>query len=126
MQKMCPPEYDVRPEQHGAHGQGNLVPDIVVRMEPYDLRTIIETEYGEPAVADAREKLGFRFGDSTIPMKSILAVGIPEELGELDQASLDERLTSDEPQFKLQVVTGAGSDAATVSLTPPPPPIQAL
>ena len=51
---------------------------------PYGLRTIIETEYGDPAKADAIKRLGYKFTDSDIDMKSVIALGIPSELGEME------------------------------------------
>ena len=51
---------------------------------PHDLRPIIETEYGDPALDDAKTRLGYKFTDSDIDMKSVISLGIPEELGELE------------------------------------------
>ena len=82
MQRQAPPGYTVVPEQIGQGRQTCTTPDLVVRM-PYDLRTIIETEYGAPAIADAKARLGYEFKDSNSPMKSVIALGIQRELGEL-------------------------------------------
>ena len=40
---------------------------------PYGPRTIIETEYGAPAVKDAIERLGYEFNNYNIPMKTVIA-----------------------------------------------------
>ena len=121
MERQAPPGYAVKAEQQGAARQGNTVPDIEVQM-PYGLRTIVETEYGAPAVADARAKLGYQFKDAdSLPIKSILAVGIPEAMGLMGQRDRDTALAGDAPQFLLQVVTGAGPDDYNISIVPQNP-----
>ena len=121
MERQAPPGYSVKAEQQGTARQGNTVPDIEVQM-PYGLRAIVETEYGAPAVADARAKLGYQFKDAdSLPIKSILAVGIPEAMGLMGQRDRDSALAGDAPQFLLQVVTGAGPDDYNVSIVPQNP-----
>ena len=120
MERQAPPNYLVEAEQHGRARRGNTSPDIIVRM-PYGLRTIIETEYRSPAIGDAKGRLGYEFNDSTIPMKSILAVGIPERLGELGHIERDGELMSDVPQFLMQVVTGRWEDDPELKIVPDRP-----
>ncbi len=120
MEKQAPPNYLVEAEQHGRARRGHTSPDIIVRM-PYGLRTIIETEYRSPAIGDAKGRLGYEFNDSTIPMKSILAVGIPERLGDLGHIERDGELMSDVPQFLMQVVTGRAEDDPDVKIVPDRP-----
>ena len=120
METQAPPKWEVGPEQHGTAQSGNKSPDIIVRM-PYGLRTIIETEYADPAIADAKARLGYEFKDYTLPMKSVIALGIPRELGEMSHAERRAALASDAQQFLMQVVTGASPDDPEISITPSKP-----
>ena len=120
MERQAPPGYKFRPEQSGTARSGNATPDIVAHM-PYGLRTIIETEYGTPAVNDAIARLGYQFNDYNIPMKSVIALGIPRRLGELGHAERETALMSDEPQFLMQVVTGKSPDDPEPTIVPDKP-----
>lgn len=120
MQRQAPPNYRFAAEQSGTARRGNATPDIVAHM-PYGLRTIIETEYGAPAVKDAIARLGYQFNDYNIPMKSVIALGIPRRLGELGHAERETALMSDEPQFLMQVVTGKSPDDSDLSAVPDKP-----
>ena len=118
MERQAPPHYHVEAERHGRARRGHTIPDIVVRM-PYNLRTIIETEYRSPAIADARRRLGYEFSDyHSQPMKSVIAVGIPEGLGELGHIERERELMRDVPQFLMQVVTGSGENDPEVKIVP--------
>ena len=120
MQDLAPPNYEVNAE---VQGQGRLdatTPDIVVSM-PYGLKTIVETEYGSPALKDATHRLGYQFKDSNIPIKSVIALGIPRELGELGNSERPEFLMSDEPRFLMQIVTGKDEDDPDITITPESP-----
>lgn len=120
MELQAPPKWEVGPEQHGQARRGATTPDIVVRM-PYGLRTIIETEYNDPAIGDAKTRLGYEFKDDTLPMKSVIALGIPRELGEMGHVERRAALASDEPQFLMQVVTGKSEDDPDITITPAKP-----
>ena len=120
LERQAPPGYAVLVEQHGQARLGHTSPDLVVQM-PYGLRTIIETEYGAPAIGDAQTRLGYEFIDHALPMKSVLAVGIPRPLGDLGFAELDRELMSDNPQFLMQVVTGRSEDDPDIQITPAQP-----
>ncbi len=117
MELRAPPKWEVSPEQHGQARRGATTPDIVVRM-PYGLRTIIETEYNDPAIGDAKTRLGYEFKDDTLPMKSVIALGIPRELGEMGHAERRAALASDDPRFLMQVVTGKSEDDPDITITP--------
>ena len=121
LEEQAPPGFVTEVEQHGAELEGLRVPDIQVMM-PYKLRTIIETEYGRPAIADAKAKLGYQFkGVDTLPMKSILAIGMPRQLGEMRRVERRAALASDHPYFALQVVTGSGPDDPNITVIPNEP-----
>lgn len=120
MQRQAPPGYEFPPEESGTARSGNATPDIVAHM-PYGLRTIIETEYGAPAVKDAIARLGYQFNDYNIPMKSVIALGIPRRLGELGHAERETALMSDDPQFLMQVVTGKSPDDPELTTVPDKP-----
>ncbi len=93
MERQAPPRYRVVAENTGQARRGSTTPGIVVSM-PYDLRTIVESEYGSPAIKDATERLGYQFRDYILPMKSVIALGIPEELGGMGHAERAEALSS--------------------------------
>ena len=120
MEMQAPLNYRVEAERHGQARRGNTAPDIVVYM-PYELRTIVETEYGSPAVADAKKRLGYEFNDYSLPMKSVLAVGIPEELGEMRHTERNSALMSDDAQFLIQVITGKSEVDPHIEITPKNP-----
>ena len=80
MSRQAPPGYEIQPEQSATARRGGATPDIIVEM-PYGLRTIIETEYGAPAVEDAVKRLGYEFNDYNIPMKFVIALAAPTRLG---------------------------------------------
>lgn len=120
METQAPPKWEVAAERHGTSLSGNKTPDIVVQM-PYGLRTIVETEYGDPAIGDAKARLGYEFRDYTLPMKSVIALGIPRELGEMGHADRRKVLASDDPRFLMQVVTGKSEDDPDITITPAKP-----
>lgn len=121
MEEQAPPGFGFWAEQHGTDQEGNTVPDIEAKM-PYGLRGIVETEYGQPAVKDAIDKLGYQFKDGdTLPIKSILAVGVPVELGRMPRRERVAFLASDAPHFLMQVVTGAGPEDPNINITPASP-----
>ena len=120
MERQAPPGYEFPPEESGTARSGNATPDIVAHM-PYGLRTIIETEYGAPAVKDAIARLGYQFNDYNIPMKSVIVLGIPRRLGELGHAERETALMSGEPQFLMQVVTGKSPDDPELTTVPDKP-----
>ena len=121
MDEQAPPGFEIWAEEHGTDQQGATVPDIHVDM-PYGLRSIVELEYGPPAVGDAIRKLGYQFKDAdTLPLKSILAVGIPEALGKMRRREREAFLKSDEPHFLLQVVTGSGPQDPDRTIVPDKP-----
>ena len=121
MEEQAPPGFEFWAEQHGTDAEGNTVPDIEAQM-PYGLRGIVETEYGQPAVGDAIRKLGYQFKDGdTLPIKSILAVGVPAELGRMPRRERVAFLASDAPHFRMQVVTGAGPEDPNINITPASP-----
>lgn len=121
MEEQAPPGFEFWAEQHGTDAEGNTVPDIEAQM-PYGLRGIVETEYGQPAVGDAIRKLGYQFKDGdTLPIKSILAVGVPVELGRMSRRERVAFLASDAPHFLMQVVTGAGPEDPNINITPASP-----
>ena len=121
MDEQAPPGFAIWAEEHGTDQDGQRVPDIHVDM-PYGLRGMVELEYGQPAVGDATDKLGYRFRDAdTLPMKSILAVGIPERLGRMPRREREAFLKSDEPHFLMQVVTGSGPQDPNRTIVPERP-----
>ena len=120
LERQAPRGYTVQVEQHGQARLGHTSPDLVVQM-PYGLRTIVETEYGAPAIGDAKTRLGYEFINHSLPMKSVLAVGIPRPLGDLGFVDLDRELMSDHPQFLMQVVTGKSEDDPDIQITPAQP-----
>ena len=120
MEELAPPNYRVNAELQGQGRLDATTPDIIVSM-PYGLRTIVETEYGSPALADAIHRLGYEFKEFPLPIRSVIAVGIPRELGELRHSERHEILMSDEPRFLMQVVTGRDENDPDITITPERP-----
>lgn len=120
MEELAPLNYRVNAELQGQGRLDATTPDIIVSM-PYGLRTIVETEYGSPAVKDATHRLGYEFKEFPLPIRSVIAVGIPRELGELRHSERHEILMSDEPQFLMQVVTGRDENDPDITITPERP-----
>ena len=120
MEELAPPNYRVNAELPGQGRLAATTPDIVVSM-PYGLKTIVETEYGSPALKDAAHRLGYEFKEFPLPIKSVIAVGIPRELGELGKDERHELLMSDEPRFLMQVVTGEHENDPNITITPERP-----
>ena len=120
LEAQAPPGYRVEAEATGRARAGGTSPDFIVSM-PYGLRVIIESEYDAPAVKDAVERLGYEFNDYQIPMKSVIALGIPRELGAMGHAERRAALASDEPRFSMQVVTGKSPDDPEIGVVPDKP-----
>ena len=122
MELMAPPGYTVWPEVHGLALTGGTSPDIVVRM-PYDLRMIVETEYGAPALDDAKHRLGYEFGDRPQDVKNVIALGIPYELGDpnIRHRDRDAQLMSKSADFSMQIVTGKSLYDPETVVTPEAP-----
>lgn len=120
LEMQAPPNYTFTAEQHGQGRLDNTSPDIVAYM-PYGLRTIIETEYGQPAISDAKSRLGYQFNDYNLPMKSVIAIGIPSSWGEMGHVERRRTLRSHEPALLMQVVTGRAQDDPEIQITPEQP-----
>ena len=121
MERVAPPGYLIEPEQHGKALEGHSSPDIIIHM-PYQLRIIVETEYGNPALSDAIDRLGYEFKDSSaLPLRNVIAVGIPDYLGDLPVSEIDGVLDRNEPRFLMQVVSGSGESNDDVQVTPTSP-----
>ena len=82
MQRQAPPNYRFTAEQSGTARRGGATPDIVAHM-PYGLRTIIETEYGAPAVKDAIARRGYQFNDYNHPDEIRHRAGHPKSAGRI-------------------------------------------
>ena len=146
MQRMAPNGYRMIPESHGQSGQDGTSPDIVVEM-PYDLRMIIETEYGKPAINDAKKRLGYKFQNYSLPVKNVIALGIPKMLGNLPVAGdvqdvlekpsekisdlripeeVRTMLETGDVLFPMQVVTGRSPEDPDIKITPSKPILVSL
>ena len=114
LNELAPPGYAFKAERHSTARKGHTVPDILVTM-PYGLRSIIELEYNLPALGDAKTKTGYEFRDVTnLPLKSVIALGIPKYLGDIDNpVQRRAALKNPEPQFLMQIVTGTSPENIT-------------
>ena len=125
MEAQAPRNYKVVAEDEGQLLMSRGAPDIVVRM-PYGLRTVVETEYGDPAVGDAIKRLGRQFRDDDMPMRSVIALGIPEWMGDLGHGDRAKALMSEEPRFLMQVVTGESPNDPGITVVPDKPILVSL
>ena len=66
----------------------------------------IECEYGEPAIDDAIARLGERFSRNMLPIRSAIAIGIPNEVEWWSDSELESRLaTLDGIDLRIVVVS---------------------
>lgn len=82
-------------------------PDIVVR-EPGRRAVVLETEYGRPAVGDARCRLGKRLRGETRELTEVIAVGIDEDSESDTRAEFLARLKRNEAVLSVQLVSTTG------------------
>ena len=137
MEELAPNGYEVHPEVHGQAIQGSTSPDLVVEM-PYGLKMIIETEYGKPAINDAKKRLGYKFRNYPLDVKNVIALGINKSIGGITSPSeVGEALAvynrvsefSDDPQyakydtpaFQMQIVTGRDPSDPDITIYPSKP-----
>ena len=82
-------------------------PDIVVRQNGRRA-VVVETEYGAPAVADAKCRLGKKLRGETRPLNEVIAVGIDEDSKTDTRAEFLARLERNEPLLTVQLVSESG------------------
>ena len=70
-------------------------PDILVQT-PDIYPVVLEVEFGDPALADARSRLGKRVAGTTFPIRSAIAIGAPVEVRNWPDSQLRERLAQPE------------------------------
>ncbi len=87
--------------------------DIVIRQRNRE-PVVIETEFGSPAVGDARGRLGLRLRGHTQPIREVIAVGIDEECEHDETSALKDRLERNQPIFEVQIVKGESRQNATI------------
>ena len=69
----------VIPERLGViEGGRGQRPDILVQ-SPNTYPVIVETEWGDPAIGDARTRIGKQIRGAGLPVRSVIAVGAPNE-----------------------------------------------
>ena len=137
MEELAPNGYEVHPEVHGQAIQGSTSPDLVVEM-PYGLKMIIETEYGKPAINDAKKRLGYKFRNYPLDVKNVIALGINKSIGEItspsevgealavynrvSEFSADPQYAKyDAPAFQMQIVTGRSPSDPHITIYPSKP-----
>ncbi len=81
-------------------------PDILIQ-SPRSFPVAIEVEFGKPAINDARGRLGKRSEANMLPIRSAIAVGVPDELRSCSDYELERQLQSDE-EIELSFVLLAG------------------
>lgn len=116
--QIAPPHFKADAEQHGTSLSGHFSPDIILKM-PYGLRIIIETEYGSPAIEDAKRRIGFKFDDYSDRIRNVLAVGLPAWLGDCEPNEAITELARGTALLDVQVVTvKSNGDASTYPTGP--------
>ena len=88
-------------------------PDLLVSA-PDAYPVAIETEWGDPAVADAKSRLGKRMAGSPLPVRSAVAVGAPSEIRSWPDAELTARM--DELPLRFVVLTASVTGETDVVL----------
>ena len=94
-------------------GSDALRPDLLVSA-PDAYPVAIETEWDEPAIADAKSRLGKRMAGSRLPARSAVAVGAPSEVRTWSDAELISRM--DDLQLRFVVFTASVTGEADVVL----------
>ncbi len=91
-------------------------PDIVVRQNGRRA-VVVETEYGRPAVGDARSRLGKKLRAETRELTEVVAVGINESCKDDSRLDFLARLERNEAMLTVQLVstTGVWPDKPLVS-----------
>ena len=79
-------------------------PDIIVRQNGRRA-VVVETEYGRPAVGDAKSRLDKRLVGETRSLSEIIAVGLDEGFKSDTRAAFLARLKRDEAMFSVQLVS---------------------
>ncbi len=82
-------------------------PDIVVRQNGRRA-VVVETEYGRPAVGDARSRLGKKLVGETRELSEVIAVGIDESCKDDTRSEFLARLENDESMLSVQLVSTVG------------------
>ena len=70
-----------------------LRPDILVR-SPNSYPIAVEVEFGDPAIEDARKRLGKRTTSNLLPIRSVIAIGVPNEVRTWSSYKLNTQLES--------------------------------
>ena len=107
------PETVVVERTRVVEGSDALRPDLLVSA-PDAYPVAIETEWDEPAVADAKSRLGKRMAGSRLPARSAVAVGAPSEVRTWSDAELISRM--DDLQLRFVVFTASVTGEADVVL----------
>ena len=79
-------------------------PDIIVN-EGDRMPVIIENEYGRPAVADAKKRLGMKLVGENRPFTEVIALGTNEEIRRTTPPLLTEHLNNNAKIFTVQFVS---------------------
>lgn len=82
-------------------------PDIVLRQNGRRA-VVVETEYGSPAVGDARSRLGKKLIGETSQLTEVVALGVDEDCKNDTRAEFLARLKRDETILSVQLVSTTG------------------
>ena len=82
-------------------------PDIVLRQNGRRA-VVVETEYGSPAVGDARTRLGKKLIGETSQLTEVVALGVDEDCKNDTRAEFLARLERDETILSVQLVSTTG------------------
>ncbi len=98
----------------------NRRPDITIR-QTGRRPVVIESEFGNPAVADARSRLGETLVGETHPFTEAIAIGINAQCEYDDDGDFRQRLDNNEPILTIQLVLGESPEHAAVWPSQPMP-----
>ena len=84
--------------------ENRLRPDILVA-SPGAYPVVVEVEWGEPATADARQRLGKRVVGSDLPVRSAIAVGAPVEVRRWSSTCLEQKLLAGRISMRYAVLS---------------------
>ena len=107
-------------EELGAVVGGRDQLDLTVRQSGR-MPAVVEFEFGNPAVADAKNRIGKQLVDAPRELSEVLAVGYDNECKTDDINRLFERLSNNEPFMTVQIVSRRNGDESNPRVWPDEP-----
>lgn len=112
--------WDATAEELGAVVGGRGQPDLVVRQSAR-MPVVAEFEFGSPAVADAKNRIGKKLHDAQRELTEVLAVGYSTECRTDDIDAFFRRMSANETFMTVQIVSRRNGGDASCRVWPDKP-----